>query len=250
MAISLTQLVDMKVKGIVERGDYSPLVSAGAVDILEKIKTYKQEDLNKFIKEVNIHDDSSPLWTDYNSAAIYAWEIMGVKRAVGISTNAENETLPTKWKTADRLGSGDKNNYTDANSLSLVTSAYPGYIVESHIDVATDGDNDNFLAKENANYRVTVFPQVKDFYHSWKIQYIPILLNEYTEVNDSLDGFHSSYIPALAVYVAKNLVLNEMNRLLLLEEDMELAGELKNHYALLEQEYAGLMNIPPKKEAK
>ena len=62
--------------------------------------------------------------------------------------------------------------------------------------------------------------------------------------------FHSSYIPALAIYVAKNIVLNEMNRLLLLEEDLELASELKNHYALLEQEYAGLMNIPPKQEAK
>ena len=41
-----------------------------------------------------------------------------------------------------------------------------------------------------------------------------------------------------------------MNRLLLSEEDLELASELKNHYALLEQEYASLMNIPPKKEAR
>ena len=39
-----------------------------------------------------------------------------------------------------------------------------------------------------------------------------------------------------------------MNRLLLLEEDLELASELKNHYSLLEQEYAGLMNIPPTKK--
>jgi hypothetical protein len=62
------------------------------------------------------------------------------------------------------------------------------------------------------------------------------------------DSFHASYYPALAVYVAKNLILNELNRLLLLEEDIELASELKNHYALLEQEYASLMNIPPKKE--
>lgn len=249
MAISLTELIDMKVKGIVDKGGYSPLVSAGAIDILEKIKTYKQEDLQKFIKEVNIHDDQSPLWTDYNSAAIYAWEIMGVKRAIGISTNAENETLPSKWKTAGRLGTGDKSNYTDTNSLSFVTSAYPGYIVESHVDIELDGDNDEYYGTTNANYRVTVFPQVKDFYHTWKVQYIPILLSEYSD-GDTLSGFHSSYIPALAVYVAKNLVLNEMNRLLLLEEDMELAGELKNHYALLEQEYAGLMNIPPKKEAK
>ena len=89
---------------------------------------------------------------------------------------------------------------------------------------------------------------MKYFYHSWKIQYIPI--PQSGTDGYSIEQFHDSYRPALAIYVAKNIVLNEMNRLLLLEEDLELATELKNHYALLEQEYAGLMNIPPKKEAK
>ena len=84
--------------------------------------------------------------------------------------------------------------------------------------------------------------------HAWKIQYIPMPLG-FNGYNIS-ESFDHSYYPALATFVAKSLILTEMNRLLLKDEDLELASELKAHYALLEQEYASLMNIPPKKEAQ
>lgn len=251
MSINLKNLVDEKTKGITTSG-YSDLISAGAIDILEKIKTYKQEDLQKFVKEINVRDTDSPVWTKYNAAALYAWEVIGAKRSSSMSITADNEKLGTNWKTASRLSPIDKSNFSNPNSLKFITSSYPGFIVESHVDFIDDGDNDSYVSIDtsstNLNYIVTIFPQAKDLYHSWKIQYIPI--PGAGEDDYSVAKFHASYIPALSVYIAKNIVLGEMNRLLLQEEDLELASELKNHYALLEQEYASLMNIPPRQEAQ
>lgn len=247
----LKDLVDGKIKGIINysTGEYSNLVSAGAVDILEKIKTYKQEDLQKFIKEHNVHDTDSTIWTNYNAIAINAWNVMGAKRSIDRAAAPDHSITPTGWKNASLVSESDKSDLIDPYSLKYITNSYPAYTVESHIDVTEDGDNDNFLTLgDDANYIVTIFPYANNLYHAWKIRYIPI--PGYSTDSDILTNFHSSYIPALAVYIAKNIVLGEMNRLLLNEEDTELASELKNHYALLEQEYAGLMNIPPKKEAK
>lgn len=255
MSISLRNLVSEKISGIDYTGGYVDLVSAGAIDILEKIKTYKQEDLQKFVKEVNVRDDVSPVWTQYNSVSLYAWEIVGAKRATSMSVSPDNESLGKNWRTASKLASQDKDDLLNPNSLKFITSSYPAFTVESHVDFIDDGDNDSYLPIElessRLNYIVTIFPQVKDLFHSWKVQYIPIPESTgLSETDYSITKFHASYIPALAVYIAKNIVLGEMNRLLLLEEDLELATELKNHYALLEQEYAGLMNIPPKKETE
>lgn len=248
MAISLNTLIENKIKGIASVNGYSNLISAGAVDILEKIKTYKSEDLQKFIVEENVHNASETIWTSHNATSVYAWEVMGAKRSVDISNNLMNDP-GKRWKTANRLGLQDKSDFLNPKSLKYITGSYPGYIVEPYTNVdEDDGDNDTLAHyADNANYIITIFPHIeRSRYHSWKIQYIPIPQYE----GDTMTYFHSSYIPALAIYVAKNIVLNEMNRLLLLEEDLELASELKNHYALLEQEYAGLMNIPPKQEAK
>ena len=49
MSINVETLIRNKVRGIELADDYSNLISAGAVDILEKIKTYKPNDLQKFI---------------------------------------------------------------------------------------------------------------------------------------------------------------------------------------------------------
>jgi len=249
MSINLQNLVNEKTKGITTSG-YSDLISAGAIDILEKIKTYKQEDLQKFITEINVVNEDEEIWSRYNATGLYAWEIMSVKRCIDtfvlVPDNPSN-----KWKTATRLNEMDKDNYLNPNSLKFVSESYPGYTVESYTNIGSlDGDNDELANySDDYNYVVTIFPQVSyGLYHSWKIQYIAIPENvgQYSVS----ENFHSSYIPALAVYIAKNIVMGEMQRLLLHEEDLELASELKNHYALLEQEYASLMNIPPRQEAQ
>ena len=248
MSIDLSGLITSKIAGITPSDiGYSNLISAGAVDILEKIKTYKPNDLQKFIVEQNIRSEDESIWTQFNATAIYAWEIMGVKRSMDLSVDPEN-TIPSKWKAANPLNIENKNDYLDSESLKFIGNAYPGFTIESYTNNEEDGDNDQLADSSlNGNYIITVFPQVTHgYYHAWKMQYIPIPTGTglYSVTND----FHASYIPALAIYVAKNIILNEMNRLLLLEEDLELASELKNHYALLEQEYAGLMNIPPTKK--
>jgi len=245
----LQTLIDSKVKGINTSGDsYDHLIYAGAIDILEKIKTYKQEDLQKFIVEENVTDnDEGYLWSTYNATSVKAFEVMGVKRSPNMVISG-SDIIPNRWKTATKGSVQNKESMGDINSLSYVTANFPAYIVESFSNVTViDGDNDILAGPtEGANFIVTVFPQVTGVIaHAWKVTYIPIPVS----ISDTENNFHESYMPALASYVAKNIVLNEMNRLLLLEEDLELAAELKNHYALLEQEYAGLMNIPPKKEA-
>ena len=249
MAINLDNLISGKLQGVTtnvttaQKADY---INAGAIDILEKIKTYKPQELQKFIIEINVAASDENIFTKYNATGLYAWEIMNVKRLAETFDNPVDNP-GSDWKTAERLDVIDKSNYVDPNSLKFISESYPGYTVESYTNVSVDdGDNDvlaNVVA--DANYIVTIFPQVPDgIYHSWKIQYIPM---PSATANNYSFGFHVSYYPALAVYVAKNIILNELNRLLLLEEDIELATELKNHYALLEQEYASLMNVPPKK---
>ena len=241
MATDISTLVANKVKGI-GIGDLSDdLIASGAIDILEKIKTYKQEDLQKFITEINVEESGSEyIWTQFNATSVEAWEVMGAKRSMSVSAFQDTEVLPSKWKTANRLSTQDKSDFLDPKSLKFITKAYPGYIVESYGVQTEDGDNDNLASDGgSSNYIITIFPQVSTLYHSWKIQYISIPTS--TSNTSISDNFHVSYHPALAVYCAKNIVLNEMNRLLLSEEDLELASELKNHYALLEQEYASLM---------
>ena len=246
MSQHLNDLIAVKTSGIETPAGISALISAGAIDILEKLKTYKDEELQKFIVEKNVESSNESIWTKSNAAAIHAWEIMGVKRSMTLAVDPGN-TTPNRWRTAEKMSVQDKDDYANINSLKLIGNSYPGYIVESYSgnDSTEDGDNDALAESGDLNYVVTIFPQTTDpYFHSWKIFYIPIpIISE-----DGYGAFHSSYIPALAVYCAKNIVLGEMNRLLLRDEDIELAGELKNHYALLEQEYSSLMNIPPKKE--
>ena len=246
MSQHLNELIASKIKGISAPGDLSTFISAGAIDILEKLKTYKDEELQKFIIEKNVVSEDEDTWTTYNATSVFAFEVMGVKRSSNI-VHHTSELTPGQWKTATLEGVSNKDVMGDPNSLKFIASNFPAYIVESHSNTdSIDGDNDLLaISEDNANYIITVFPQVSGVQsHAWKIMYIPVPVG----LIDTVSNFHSSYIPALAVYCAKNIVLGEMNRLLLEDEDMELAGELKNHYALLEQEYASLMNIPPKKE--
>ena len=250
MAINLQNLIDSKIKGIdSSMFDIEALAIAGAVDVLEKIKTYKQEDLDKFMFEMNVYSGEENLpWTKYNATSLYAWEVISVKRATALSGLGDDPVHNLKWKIAEKRSFSEKEALKDPNSLEFITKEYPVYTIEAWLTGSynpDDGDNEELAAQANQNnYIVTIFPQVDGIFHAWKIKYIPVF--NYA----MMGGFYSGYIPAVAVYVAKNIVLSEMNRLLLIEEDLELATELKNHYALLEQEYAGLLNIPPKKEAK
>ena len=260
MSIDLNIMIGNKLKGIISPDITNDLIISGGIDILEKIKEYKSDDLQKFIIEQNITNISDEMipWTAFNATGMSAWAIMGVKRSTTlVPYTLRDMYTPKNWKTANKLNVIDKHNYSDPDSLKFITGDYPGFIVETNSSQELDGDNDDLAVWHSEddyinNYIVTVFPKInvnitQAYAHAWKIQYIPIP----TILQNSIStDFHVSYYPALAVYVAKNIVLNEMNRLLLAEEDLELATELKNHYALLEQEYANLMNIPPKKETK
>ena len=142
MSISLQTLIQNKVRGITDTIDYPALISAGAVDILEKIKTYKQEDLQKFIVEKNVFGADETIWTSYNATAVYAWEVMGVKRSAITSTTTISEP-GGKWKTATKLGVQDKSDFLDPKSLKYITGSYPGFIVEPYTNYNNDdGDND------------------------------------------------------------------------------------------------------------
>ena len=196
---------------------------------------------------MNVSSNEELNWTAYNATGIYAWQILGVKRSLDIVVDP-NESAPNRWKTASRLSAEDKDDFINIDSLKFITSSYPGYTTEPYSDYFEDGDNDELaISSKTYNHTVTIFPQVNNgFYHMWKIKYIPVPTNKTT-----LDSsFYVGYYPALAVYIAKNVVLGEMNRLLLNEEDLELASELKNHYALLEQEYASYLNIPAQRGAE
>ena len=251
MAIDLDNLISGKLQGIttnVTAAQKADHINAGAIDILEKIKTYKQEDLQKFLVEEQVSSSEEDNWTTFNATGLYAWEIMEVKRSSTLKTATAALEAPSQqsWKIATRLESINKSDYSNPASLKFIVDSFPGYTVESYSNIPNDGDNDALAnVITHGNYIVTVYPQVPStIYHSWKIKYIPM---PSATANNYNFGFHVSYYPALAIYVAKNIILNELNRLLLLEEDIELATELKNHYALLEQEYASLMNVPPQK---
>jgi hypothetical protein len=210
MAIDLQNLIQSKVRGIsVDNLEINSYITSGAIDVLEKIKTYKQEDLQKFLIEEQVYSGEEYVWTQYNATGLLAWEIMEVKRSSDI-TGLPGDTNPSQgsWRNADRLAIGDKSDYINRDSLKFISGSFPGYTIESYSNITDDGDNDALASVDSSyNYIVNIYPQVEsNAYHSWKIKYIPMptSVGEY----GISDSFHASYYPALAVYVAKNLILN------------------------------------------